>query len=255
MACGAWAVRAVDIPSETLVELLNQAGPLESPILSSAILDRLGPSELVVRWLAGLSDEELIRIARQGGPFPDEVRREARGLLERRAPNGPWDQALSWGSRDGAVEVVRSALSTGTATGLSHDGIAFLVEFLKTWLLRDSGSDFWPHLLSAFESDPNAVRAVLLEEPSSLEDGPYLQSLLLRFRAEDELFIDFTLRLDLERQAPLASLAMERIESPGALLDLFDRMTDPQLSTMAREGGGFGTRWQRLARQELQDRS
>lgn len=255
MACGAWAVRAADIPSEQLLELLRRTGPLENPLVSSAILDRLGPSEPVERWLAKLSDEELIRIARVGGPFRDDVRQEARGLLEQRAPRGPWDEILSWGSREGTAELVRTALSTGTAGGLSHDGIAYLVEFLKTWLLRDSGSDFWPELLSAFESDPNAVRVVLLEEPSSLGDGPYLQSLLLRYRAEDELFVEFTLGLDLERQAPLANLAMERIENDGALLDLFDRMTDAQLRTMAREGGAFDARWQLLARQELQDRS
>ncbi|HSL81770.1 MAG TPA: hypothetical protein VLF66_03285, partial [Thermoanaerobaculia bacterium] len=64
MDCGAWAVRAAEAPSEVLVELLSRAGPLESPLLSSAILERLGASEAVVRWLGTLSDEELIRIAR-----------------------------------------------------------------------------------------------------------------------------------------------------------------------------------------------
>lgn len=249
----ALALRRLSAPPEYFRGILERTTLIEDPWSCAAAAQRLSPEWRQRQWWPTRGVDELLRAARPTSPFEHTLRTEAVAELRRRSPDSNWLEVIA---QEESRELAGHLSDwMGHAPPWRPVPTELLVDMALKAALDRENKTWWtlPELLfRRAEENDYLARDTLSKHPETLLPGPKLLRIMAGVAGDPPFFLELLEELDVEEQAPLVSVALERIRGRREVgLWLAALRVEEQEYVAANEDGAYPAWVVKSAREHL----
>jgi len=247
----------IDFQVEKALAVLERVNWESEAYLASKILLALKQADAREAVLRRLDDAILVNLCGSGSPFSPTDQAMALRILEER------DRSIQWTLERG--NALRFAawrlLFLGDQETGSLDLPRELYVFIRdaSWSALDSDRAPKPDeiLLAEIQRDPKMVRRLILENVSTASEyrKDWIASMLPEVEAKDDFLVEALSRVDPENGLDIASLILQRAETPEVALGWLQSLSDVDLAHVVANENLLPVSVGTLARNLMQERS
>ena len=247
----------IEFQVENALAVLERVNWDSEAFLASKMLLALKQADAREAVLRQLDDAILVNLCGTGSPFSPTDQAMALRILEER------DRSIQWTlERGNALRFAAwQLLLLGDQETGRHDLPQELYVFLRdaSWSALDNDRVPQPDeiLLAEIQRDPKMVRRLILENISTASEyrKNWVASVLPEVEADDDFLMEALSRVDPENGLDIASLILQRAETPELALGWLQSLSDADLANVVANKDLLPVPVAALARNLMQERS